>query len=65
MKEVGIKNWEIQPLVSRMCSKKEIYEVEKKWIGLIGADLNTYSPVMEEKTVQEYKVNYYKFIRRL
>ena len=54
MCEVGITNWQILPLLSRTCSKKEIYKVEKKWVRVLNADLNTYSPIRKEETIEEY-----------
>ena len=60
MREVDLRSWEILPLFCRTCDIKTIRELERKWIGVIGADLNTYSPIMEEETVQEYQANYYK-----
>ena len=55
MREVGIENWEILPLLSRMCGKKEVYEVEKKWIGILKADLKLikYRKANREK-IQDY-----------
>ena len=60
MSRVGVQNWEILPLLGRMCDIKTIRELERKWISVLQADLDTNSPVREEKTVQEYGVNYYK-----
>lgn len=60
MNEVGIENWEILPLLGRTCDKKQAYELEKKWIRVLSADLNTYSPIREEATKKEYDANRYK-----
>ena len=40
MNEIGLGNWEILPLLSRMCGIKTIREVEKNWIRILKADLN-------------------------
>ena len=57
MNDVGLGNWEILPLVSRGCNIKTIREVERKWIKILDADLNTYSPVTDQK---EYMATYRK-----
>ena len=59
MREVGIENWEILPLLSRMCGKKEVYEVEKKWIGILKADLKLikYRKANGEKIQDYFKKN--------
>lgn len=73
MREVGLANWEILPLLGRTCDKNQAYEFEKKWIRVLGADLNTNSPITNRKeysanyrkankeAAQQYMVNYYKF----
>lgn len=58
MREVGVEGWEILPLLSRTCGKKEVYELEKKWIRVLKADLNMTSPIREEATRKEYQTNY-------
>ena len=45
MNETGLENWEAIPLLSRICDKKTICKVEKKWIKILSADLNTYTPL--------------------
>ena len=55
MNEVRLDNWEILPLLSRTCDIKTIREVEKKWVKVLGADLNSYSPIREEETIKEYR----------
>ena len=52
MNEIGLENWEILPLLARTCSKKEICEVEKNWVRILMADLNTYSPITNKKEYQ-------------
>ena len=47
MREIGKHNWEIIPLLSRICDRNTIYKVEKKWIGILGTDLNSNSPFDE------------------
>ena len=54
MNEIGLDNWRISPLVSRMCDMKTICEEEKEWIGVLNAALNTISPVNEDVAQKEY-----------
>ena len=48
MLETGVNNWEIIPLLSRTCNRNTIREVERKWIRILNADLNTFSPINTE-----------------
>ena len=57
MNEIGLDNWEVSPLALRTCDIKTIREVERKWIRVLGADLNSYSPITDQK---EYKSRYYE-----
>ena len=46
MSEVGLQNWEIVPLVIiPKCTRTEILNVEKLWLGFLNPDLNTFSPI--------------------
>ena len=45
------------PLLTFACDKKTILEFEKQWIGLIGSDLNSYSPITDQK---EYNAAYHE-----
>ena len=60
MREIGLEKWEILPLLSRACDLKTIREVEKNWVRILKADLNTNSPVREEETREEYQAAYYE-----
>ena len=64
MNEVGLGNWEILPLLSRTCGIKTIREIEKKWVRVLNAYLNSISPIRDEETMKEYWKNhnamYYK-----
>lgn len=64
MCEVGLQNWEILPLLGRTCDIKTIYELERKWIDVVGADLNTNSPITtiseKKEHKKEYDVGYYE-----
>ena len=60
MNKIGVENWEILPLLARTCDIRTIREVERKWIRILCADLNSYLPIREEETVKEYKAEYYK-----
>lgn len=57
MREVGLYNWEIIPLLSFTCGKKTIREFEKKWVKILCSDLNSFSPITNKK---EYNANYYE-----
>ena len=43
MREVGIYNWKIKPLLTFACNQKTIREFEKTWVVALNADLNTFS----------------------
>ena len=64
MREVDIYNWEIIPLLSRTCDKKTILELERKWIKIMNADLNTLSPIITPDERKTYLVNYYKLNKK-
>ena len=54
MREAGLQNWEVLPLLSRVCDKKKtIYELEKKWTRILKAGLNTNSPITNRKEYYE------------
>ena len=55
MREVGLGNWEIEPLFIRTCGKKTVYELERKCIREHGADLNTNLPITSEEEKKEYR----------
>ena len=61
MREVGLGNWEMIPLLSFTCDKKTIMEFEKEWCNALNADLNTYSPISGFENKREYDADYYKF----
>ena len=44
MVEVGLRNWEIIPLLSRTCNRSGICKVERKWIEILNPNLNTVLP---------------------
>ena len=44
MRQVGLENWKIVPIFVKTCSKEEILKVEKKFIQVLDANLNTNSP---------------------
>ena len=68
MNEIGLDNWEILPLLAQTCDIKTIREVEKNWVRILKADLNTRSPVTDQKEYREsrkdakkdYDAAYYK-----
>ena len=42
MNEVGLNNWRVSPLVSRMCGIQTIREEEKGWVRALSPGLNSY-----------------------
>ena len=58
MREIGLDNWEVLPLLARVCGIKEIREVERKWVEILKAGLNSNLPIREEETVEEYNAAY-------
>ena len=60
MRKIGLGNWEILPLLSRTCDRKTIRELERKWIGVLQVDLNTFSPITSKEERKENKMNYRK-----
>ena len=60
MYEIGLGNWEILPLLSRTCDRKTIRELERKWIGVIQADLNTFLPIISKEERKENQMKYHK-----
>lgn len=57
MREVGLKNWEAFPLLSRTCDVRTIRELVRKWVGVLQADLNSRNV---QKDVQQQHAEYYK-----
>ena len=60
MGEVGVNNWEIVPLFQRTCDKETILGLERKWVKIMGADLNSNLPVLTSDERETYHANYYK-----
>ena len=60
MREVGLENWQIVPLLTFACDKITIRNYEKSWHDLLNADLNTVSPVLDLKKRKDYMTNYRK-----
>ena len=60
MNEVGIRNWEVIPLLMFACDQYTIFEFEREWIRVLKTDLNMISPIREEATVEEYNANWYR-----
>ena len=61
MKEVGINNWRIIPLLTYLCDQKTILEFEKSWVELLNPDLNTYSPL---DTTKKWRNNSLKELKK-
>ena len=47
MREIGVNNWQVVPLLTFTCDKKTIREFEGKWVEVLNTDLNTYSPLSD------------------
>ena len=60
MRKVGLDNWIIRPIFERKCGKEEIRQCEKNWIELLQADLNTISPIQDDKRERDRMVKFYK-----
>ena len=58
MRAVGVDNWEIVPLFQRACDKETILGLERKWIKIMGADLNTYFPIITPEEKNQYASKY-------
>ena len=46
MREIGVNNWQVVPLLTFTCGKNTIREFEGKWVEVLNTDLNTYSPLV-------------------
>ena len=57
MREVGLKNWETFPLLSRTCDVKTIRELVRNWIGVLQADLNSRDGQKEYRIIRNIKRN--------
>ena len=61
MREVGLNNWDMVPLLSFACDRKTIFKFEKEWCNVLNADLNTYSPILDVENRKKYLANYREF----
>ena len=62
MREVGINNWKLVPLLSFTCDRNTILEFEKDWCKALGSDLNTYT-LFTGLDKEGYMTNYYSLNR--
>ena len=60
LREVGLNKWNIKALFVHTCSKNEIKQYERKWIELLQANLNTNSPLLDEKSHKDRLVEVHK-----
>ena len=60
MREVGVHNFKIVPLLTFACNRDTIFEFEREWVKAIGANLNTFSPISEDVAGREYQRRYGK-----
>ena len=61
MREVGLYNWEMIPLLSFTCDRRTILEIERERCNTLNADLNTYSPIFDVENRKKYLANYREF----
>ena len=54
MREVGVHNWKIVPLITYACNRETICEFEQEWVKATGANLNTFSPVTDDLVKRGY-----------
>ena len=59
MNEVGLDKWEIKPLLILNCDKEQIRKFEKKWLKILEADLNTYSPHRTKNDIRQQQKKFY------
>ena len=65
MSDVGIRNWQLIPLVTFACDQKNIFECERDWIQILRTDLNMIFPVTDRKKYEiEYRKNNKDIIRK-
>ena len=58
MREVGVDSWKITPLLSQLCDKKTIRELEREKCSELNADLNTLSPIRTPDKKRQYDAAY-------
>ena len=58
MREVGVDSWKITPLLSQLCDKKTIRELEREKCSELNADLNTLSPIRTPDEKRQYDAAY-------
>ena len=54
MREVGVHNWKIVPLITYACNRETINEFEQAWVETTGASLNTVTPFGNNVAQKEY-----------
>ena len=59
MREVGLKNWEIVPLLTLVCTRDEIRTFERNWAVLLEADLNLILPMTTAEELRRRNSEYY------
>ena len=69
MREVGVEEWDVIPIITFFCDKNTIRECEDLWIKALSADLNTFS-AHSDLDKAEYKAEWYQknrdtYLRRI
>ena len=59
MREIGVNNWVIIPLLTFSCDKKTILEFEREWCNLLNANLNMKLAINTEEEKKEHKSRAY------
>ena len=60
MREVGVQQWEIIPLLTFACNEETICEFEREWVKATGANLNTFSPINRDLAKRKNMIKYHK-----
>ena len=60
MNEVGLENWKVVPLLTLECTRNEILTFERKWLEVLGADLNSYLPIINAEDRKQKRAEYRK-----
>ena len=56
MREVGVHNFKIVPLLTFACNRETIYEFEQEWVKVLGANLNTFSTIDVDPARRGYNI---------
>ena len=60
MMEIGLSNWTVRPLLTLECTQDVIRGFERMWCKILRSDLNTNSPIQDDKRERDRMVKFYK-----